>query len=175
MLGPDLPQCELASTCFLLTQAEAPSQVGWISTIRVLGDTFQISWFYTVHLVMVTLMCIVWLILFILTATAFWKGKIFMAKDEDVLRDAAIRAHAHAVYKEKTASLEPAAPVPRSSFSAQAATYGDIEQTPRTSYVGSRTASPGIGGVYYATSAAPTLVDVTSQMGLVQVHHGASV
>lgn len=36
---------------------------------------------------MTTLICIVWLVLIILTGMAFWKGKIFLAKDEEVLRD----------------------------------------------------------------------------------------
>ena len=61
--------------------------VGWIATIRLLGDTFNIEGFFVWHMVMEILMCIVWLILFSLTVVAFWKGKIFMAKDEDVLED----------------------------------------------------------------------------------------
>ncbi|EIN03552.1 hypothetical protein PUNSTDRAFT_146990 [Punctularia strigosozonata HHB-11173 SS5] len=61
--------------------------VGWIATTKVLADTFVIPGFYVVHLIMVILMCIAWLILFALTILAFWKGKIFMAKDEEVLRD----------------------------------------------------------------------------------------
>ena len=32
-------------------------------------------------------MCITWLVLATLTAIAFWKGEIFLAKDEDVVRD----------------------------------------------------------------------------------------
>jgi hypothetical protein len=32
-------------------------------------------------------MCTVWVVLFGLTAVAFWKGKIFLAAEEDVLRD----------------------------------------------------------------------------------------
>lgn len=36
---------------------------------------------------MTTIICIVWLILIILTGMAFWKGKIFLAKDEEVLKD----------------------------------------------------------------------------------------
>jgi hypothetical protein len=36
---------------------------------------------------MVVLMCTAWLVLFALTILAFWKGKIFMAKEEDVIRD----------------------------------------------------------------------------------------
>ena len=61
--------------------------VGWISTVRLLGDTFEIEGFYIWHMVMAILMCTVWVILFVLTALAFWKGKIFMAKDEDVIKD----------------------------------------------------------------------------------------
>ncbi|THG96018.1 hypothetical protein EW026_g5735 [Hermanssonia centrifuga] len=60
---------------------------GWISTIRVLGDIFDLQGFFVWHLIMSILMCTVWVVLFALTAVAFWKGKIFLAKDEDVLKD----------------------------------------------------------------------------------------
>lgn len=36
---------------------------------------------------MAILMCTVWVALFGLTAVAFWKGKIFLAAEADVLRD----------------------------------------------------------------------------------------
>lgn len=36
---------------------------------------------------MTILMCITWLILFVLTIVAFWRGLIFRSKDEDVLKD----------------------------------------------------------------------------------------
>ncbi|KAM5534137.1 hypothetical protein V8D89_012157 [Ganoderma adspersum] len=61
--------------------------VGWISTVRVLGDIFGLRGFFVWHLVMTILMCAVWLILFCLTIWAFAKGKIFMAKPEDVIHD----------------------------------------------------------------------------------------
>jgi tellurite resistance protein TehA-like permease len=61
--------------------------VGWISTLRVLGDTLQIPGFFVLHTIMAILMCTVWVVLFGLTAVAFWKGKIFLAAEEDVLRD----------------------------------------------------------------------------------------
>jgi len=61
--------------------------VGWISTLRVLGDALDIPGFFVVHAVMAVLMCIVWLVLFALTALAFWKGKIFLAAETDVLMD----------------------------------------------------------------------------------------
>ena len=61
--------------------------VGWISTLRVLGDTLQIPGFYVLHAIMAILMCMVWVVLFGLTAVAFWKGKIFFATEADVLRD----------------------------------------------------------------------------------------
>ncbi|KII91028.1 hypothetical protein PLICRDRAFT_107381 [Plicaturopsis crispa FD-325 SS-3] len=61
--------------------------VGWISTLRVLGDIFHLEGFFVLHLTMTIIMCITWLILFVLTVLAFWKGKIFMAKEEDVLKD----------------------------------------------------------------------------------------
>lgn len=38
-------------------------------------------------MVMAVLMCTVWVVLFSLTVLAFWKGKIFYARDEDVLKD----------------------------------------------------------------------------------------
>ena len=53
----------------------------------MLGDTFDIPGFYTWHLVMAILLCVVWLVLFVLTAVAFWRGEIFLARSEDVLRD----------------------------------------------------------------------------------------
>ncbi|KAI0328810.1 hypothetical protein GY45DRAFT_1254191 [Cubamyces sp. BRFM 1775] len=62
--------------------------VGWISTIRVLGDIFKLDGFYIWHLTMTVLMCTVWLVLFALTAYAFVKGKIFLARREEVLQDA---------------------------------------------------------------------------------------
>ncbi len=61
--------------------------MGWISTLRVLGDALDIPGFFVVHEVMAALMCIVWLVLFALTALAFWKGEIFLAAETDVLRD----------------------------------------------------------------------------------------
>lgn len=36
---------------------------------------------------MAILMVTVWIVLFGLTAVAFWKGKIFLAAEADVLRD----------------------------------------------------------------------------------------
>ena len=61
--------------------------MGWISTLRALGDALDIPGFFVVHAVMAVIMFIVWLILFSLTALAFWKGKIFLATETDVLRD----------------------------------------------------------------------------------------
>ena len=61
--------------------------VAWISTLRVLGDTLNNPGFYVVHIIMAVLMCGTWLVLFGLTILAFWKGKIFLARGEDVLRD----------------------------------------------------------------------------------------
>ena len=55
--------------------------------MRVLGDIFNIQGFFVWHLVMTVLMCAVWVVLFALTVLAFWKGKIFLAKDEDVWKD----------------------------------------------------------------------------------------
>jgi len=66
--------------------------VGWISTLRVLGDTLQIPGFFVLHAIMAVLMCMVWTVLFGLTVVAFWKGKIFLAEEADVLRDENRRA-----------------------------------------------------------------------------------
>ena len=71
----------------VLPQLTGAFAVGWISTLRVLGDTLNIEGFYAVHLVMAVIMCTVWLVLFVLTMMAFWKGKIFLAKSEDVIQD----------------------------------------------------------------------------------------
>lgn len=61
--------------------------VGWISTLRVLGDIFDIPGFYSVHLIMTILMVVTWVILFVLTIVAFSKGLILMSPDEDVAKD----------------------------------------------------------------------------------------
>lgn len=61
--------------------------VGWINTLRALGDVFGIKGFSVWHAIMVTLVCTVWMILFGLTILAFARGKIFLAKDADVWRD----------------------------------------------------------------------------------------
>ena len=65
--------------------------VGWISTIRVLGDIFDLKGFYDWHLVMTVIMCAVWVVLFVLTLLAFFKGKIFLAKPEEVIQDSVDR------------------------------------------------------------------------------------
>lgn len=64
--------------------------VGWIATIRVLGDIFDIKGFFTLHLIFAILMCLTWVVLFVLTVTAFWKGLIFRSKEEDVLKDSVV-------------------------------------------------------------------------------------
>lgn len=61
--------------------------VGWILTLRKLGDIFDVPGFNTWNLVMTVLMCITWIILFVLTALAFWEGKIFISPPEAVIRD----------------------------------------------------------------------------------------
>ena len=48
--------------------------MGWISTIRALGDVFGIEGFFTWHLVMTILLCSVWVVLFVLTVVAFVKS-----------------------------------------------------------------------------------------------------
>ncbi|CAE6458400.1 unnamed protein product [Rhizoctonia solani] len=61
--------------------------VGWINTLRALGDIFGIRGFAVWHAVMTFLVCMVWLVLFGLTILAFVRGKIFLAKDADVWKD----------------------------------------------------------------------------------------
>ncbi|TFK40496.1 voltage-dependent anion channel [Crucibulum laeve] len=61
--------------------------VGWIATLRILGRIFQIKGFTIVHLIMTILMCITWAVLFVLTLVAFFNGRIFISKPEDVLKD----------------------------------------------------------------------------------------
>ncbi|KAH8822598.1 voltage-dependent anion channel-domain-containing protein [Flagelloscypha sp. PMI_526] len=65
--------------------------VGWINTIKVMGDIFNIQGFYTIHLIMTVLMCMTWIMLMILTGIAFSKGLIFFAKEEDVIVDSVDR------------------------------------------------------------------------------------
>lgn len=62
--------------------------MGFISVIRVLADIFDLPGFIVWHSIMVVLICITWVVLFFLTLMAFWRGKIFCAKPEDVLKDA---------------------------------------------------------------------------------------
>ena len=45
------------------------------------------SGFHTANLVMTVAMCATWFVLFVLTALAFWEGKIFRSAPEDVVRD----------------------------------------------------------------------------------------
>ena len=94
-LGPHFPQrcvphytlfCARVLTDVLLSPLLSIA-VGWISTIRALGDVFDIHGFYTWHLIMTILLCSVWVILFALTIWAFIKGKIFLAKPEEVIKD----------------------------------------------------------------------------------------
>ena len=73
--------------CVFVGWALTFPNVGWISTLRVLGDALQIPGFFVLHTMMAVLMCTVWVVLFGLTAVAFWKGKIFLADEADVLRD----------------------------------------------------------------------------------------
>ncbi|KAF8657318.1 hypothetical protein AX16_002240 [Volvariella volvacea WC 439] len=62
--------------------------VGWIATLRVIGEIFDIRGFAIIHLIMAILMCITWAVLFVLTVLAFCRGLIFNSEDEEVIRDA---------------------------------------------------------------------------------------
>ncbi|KAI9460733.1 voltage-dependent anion channel-domain-containing protein [Russula earlei] len=61
--------------------------VGWISCLRVLGDDLGIHFFFVLHAIMVVVVCVLWVVLVVLTALAFWRGKILLATEADVLRD----------------------------------------------------------------------------------------
>ncbi|KIY52451.1 hypothetical protein FISHEDRAFT_69869 [Fistulina hepatica ATCC 64428] len=61
--------------------------VGWISTVRVLADVFNVGWLGTIYLVLAICMCVIWLVLAVLTIAAAWKGIIFLSAEEDVARD----------------------------------------------------------------------------------------
>ncbi|KAF8993505.1 voltage-dependent anion channel [Cyathus striatus] len=76
--------------------------VGWIATLRVLGDIFELEGFIVVHLLMTILMCVTWVVLFVLTMVAFFKGKIFNSKPEDVLKDSLGEAEYQAKVSEKS-------------------------------------------------------------------------
>jgi tellurite resistance protein TehA-like permease len=76
--------------------------VGWIATMRVLGDIFELEGFIVMHLLMTILMCVTWGILFVLTVVAFFKGKIFNSKPEDVLKDSLDEEEFRAKFSEKS-------------------------------------------------------------------------
>ncbi len=61
--------------------------VGWIVTTGLLGQILNIQGLFIVHVVMDTILFLTWSVLIVLTITAIWKGLIFNAKDEDVLKD----------------------------------------------------------------------------------------
>lgn len=88
MLGSHFPQwCVYVLPSCIHRFLTKFSVVGWISTLRALGDALNIEAFYTLHLIFVCIMCATWLVLAVFTAVAFWKGEIFLAKDEDVAKD----------------------------------------------------------------------------------------
>ncbi|QRV89934.1 malic acid transport protein [Ceratobasidium sp. AG-Ba] len=75
--------------------------VGWINTVNTLGDIFGIRGFEKWHLTMTILVVTTWIVLFAFTAVAFWKGKIFMSKDEDIYSDGVCSA----LEKEKSGDM----------------------------------------------------------------------
>ncbi|GJE96716.1 voltage-dependent anion channel-domain-containing protein [Phanerochaete sordida] len=78
--------------------------VGWILTLRKLGDIFDVPGFHVWNLVMTICMVVTWVVLFVLTALAFWEGKIFSSPPEAVLRDTLrirVVEHTHARDVEK--------------------------------------------------------------------------
>jgi len=61
--------------------------VGWISTLRALGDVLQIEFFFTLHAIFAFTMLAIWCILIVFTGIAIFKGVILRSKPEDVIRD----------------------------------------------------------------------------------------
>ena len=61
--------------------------VGWILTLRVLGNVFQLRAFMILHIVCCCVLGLAWVVLFCLTIAAFLKGFILNSKPEDVLED----------------------------------------------------------------------------------------
>ncbi|KAL0577115.1 hypothetical protein V5O48_004868 [Marasmius crinis-equi] len=61
--------------------------VGWINTTKVLAKELNIKGLLTVHAIFTVLIFLTWIILIVLTILAFWKGLIFLSKEEDVIRD----------------------------------------------------------------------------------------
>ncbi|THU98330.1 hypothetical protein K435DRAFT_661189 [Dendrothele bispora CBS 962.96] len=61
--------------------------VGWINTTRALGDLLNVRGLKLIHIVLTIAMAITWCTLIVLTALAFWKGLIFLSREEDVLQD----------------------------------------------------------------------------------------
>lgn len=62
----------------------------------MLGDIFKLKGFFIWHLIMAITMTTVWAVLFVLTVVAFCKGKIFLAKSEEVIQDSLERKMSHA-------------------------------------------------------------------------------
>jgi hypothetical protein len=61
--------------------------VGWIACLRLFGDIFEIPQLYVLHAISTSIVCITWVVLFILTVVAYHRGRILYAKDVDVWRD----------------------------------------------------------------------------------------
>ena len=61
--------------------------MGFISAIRTLADIFDLPGFIVWHDIMAVFICLTWAVLFFLTLMAFWRGKIFFADPDDVLKD----------------------------------------------------------------------------------------
>ncbi|KAF8341350.1 voltage-dependent anion channel-domain-containing protein [Cantharellus anzutake] len=55
--------------------------VGWITTVKLLGDHLHIPGFYIVHDVLTIAMCLTWLVLVICTSIAFLRHEIFFEQD----------------------------------------------------------------------------------------------
>ena len=114
--------------------------VGWILTLRKLGDIFNVSGFHTWNLVMTIVMVVTWFVLFGFTVVAFWKGKIFISPAEAVIRDS-FKVHVPEILeKHKQPDVEAAHPhiaVPEMTY---VSPYGrtDYDVTPENRVASSR-------------------------------------
>jgi tellurite resistance protein TehA-like permease len=62
-------------------------EVGWINSLALFADIFGVRAFNVIHITMTSVICLVWVVLVVLTATAFWRGDILMSSAEDVVAE----------------------------------------------------------------------------------------
>ncbi|KAI0040324.1 hypothetical protein FA95DRAFT_1503014 [Auriscalpium vulgare] len=70
--------------------------VGWISALHSIGVILHIPAFRILHIIMASIIGVVWLVLFSLTCLAIYQKKLFFDNPEDVIRDEAhVTMHMH--------------------------------------------------------------------------------